>query len=269
MKIDQQCHRLGDSRVTHLESPNRGEAFAPGQPDTIVIHYTAGASAESAVRTLCDSERKVSAHLVVGRNGSISQLLPFDTIGWHAGRSSWAGRTGLNRYAIGIEVDNAGRLTKTEGGTCLSWFGRRYESGETIRATHRNETNESWWHRFSADQLAVVEELCSTLIDTYGIDTIVGHEEIAPDRKDDPGPAFPLDALRRSLLSSGSRVAETTGVVAAKRLNIRSGPSVSEAPVAGHLKAGTAVRIVERRERWLKVEVALSGWVVGRYVEEG
>ena len=59
----------------------------PGLPDTIVIHFTDSASAEEAIHTLCDDQRqnKVSAHLVVARDGVVTQLLPFDIIGWHAG----------------------------------------------------------------------------------------------------------------------------------------------------------------------------------------
>jgi N-acetylmuramoyl-L-alanine amidase len=266
MKVDRQQHRLeGGTEVTHLESANRSGKFAPGMPDTIIIHFTAGASAASAIQTLCDPAREVSAHLVVGRDGTVSQLLPFDTVGWHAGRSRWQNRTSLNQYSIGIEVDNAGRLAQTEGARYLSWFGREFEEAQVVRAVHRNESALSCWHRFPPAQIAVVESLCRLLIDAYGISSILGHEEIAPDRKEDPGPAFPLDEMRHRLLAP--QVDATTGVVTAARLNIRQQPAASEPTVAGHLKRGTPVRIVGRKRGWLNVKVELEGWVSERYID--
>ena len=269
MKLDRQRHLL-EGNIAHFQSPNRGDRFAAGQPDSIVIHFTAGASAESAIQTLCDPARQVSAHLVVARDGAISQLLPFDIVGWHAGRSSWQDRTSLNQYSIGIEVDNAGRLAETDGNRYLTWFGREYGAEEVVRAVHRNEAEPSCWQRFQPAQITVVEELCRLLIDEYGITSILGHEEIAPGRKDDPGPAFPLDEMRQRLLGApaGTDPEAETGVVTAKRLNIRQGPATSEPAVAGHLKNGTPVRIVGRQAGWLNVKVELEGWVSERYVDE-
>ena len=196
MKIDN--HRLVGEGVRHAESPNQGGPFAPGDPDTMVLHYTAAASVEAAVQILSDPAREVSAHVVVGRDGEIVQLVSFDIIAWHAGRSVWAGREGLNKHSLGIEVDNAGQLQEQEG-RYLSWFGQEYPSEEVVRAVHRNQTVASNWHRFTDEQLRAVEELCALLARTYGISHILGHEEISPGRKIDPGPAFPLDALRQRL----------------------------------------------------------------------
>jgi len=192
-------HRFKD--VSYIESPNQSGPFAPELPDTIVIHYTAGASTESAIRTLCDRKRKVSAHLVVGRDGAVTQLLPFNIVGWHAGRSAWGERTSLNRYSIGIEIDNAGQLSERDG--CYeSWFGRTYPAEEVLHGTHRNHSEASYWHRYTDEQLEVVEAICAALIQRYGIQYILGHEEIAPSRKIDPGPAFPLDSMRTRLYGS-------------------------------------------------------------------
>ena len=192
-------HQLAGEGVDRLDSPNRGGSFAIGQPDTIVVHYTACVDAGSAIAILSDPARKVSAHLVVARDATTTQLLPFDTIGWHAGKSSWKGRTALNNYAVGIEVDNAGRLQE-HGGRFVSHSGTAYPATEVVRAKHRNESQYSYWHRFPDLQLHRVENLCALLIAAYGITEIVGHDEIAPDRKDDPGPAYPLDEQRQRLL---------------------------------------------------------------------
>ncbi len=197
MEIDLN-HRFKD--VNYIESPNQGGPFAPGLPDTIVIHYTAGANTESAIHTLCDDQRenKVSAHLVIARDGAVTQLLPFDIIGWHAGVSQWGTRSGFNKYALGIEIDNAGQLCERDG-RYESWFGQSYPPEEVMRGVHRNQSEASYWHRYTGEQLAVVETVCAALLQRYGIQYILGHEEIAPSRKVDPGPAFPLDSMRSRL----------------------------------------------------------------------
>ena len=81
----------------------------------IILHYTAGVSAQSSPRYLARPDVKASAHLVIGRLGKIIQLVSFDVEAWHAGQSSYAGRTCLNRFSIGIELDNLGRLAWTAG----------------------------------------------------------------------------------------------------------------------------------------------------------
>ena len=197
-------HRLAHEGIVHLESPNRGEVFDQGLPDTLILHYTACPTAQSAIDILCDGQRegRVSAHLVVGRDGVVAQLLPFNVVGWHAGVSVWDGREGLNRYSIGIEIDNAGQLEEKDG-RFVSWFGQEYPAEEVVFGVHRNQSAETPWHRFPSAQIDAVEELCRLLVQQYGIAQILGHDEIAPGRKIDPGPAFPLDALRARVLNGG------------------------------------------------------------------
>src|SRR5690606_16389776 len=101
-------------------------------------HYTAGSDAKSSAKYLAQADVKASAHLVIGRNGEIYQLVPFDTIAWHAGISSYQGRSGYNNFSIGIELDNAGPLEKT-GADYVSWFGKKYMESERVLKTHRNE----------------------------------------------------------------------------------------------------------------------------------
>jgi N-acetylmuramoyl-L-alanine amidase len=261
--------RIEGNRVTGdgtrwRESPNQGGPFAPGELDTIVLHYTAGANAESAIETLSDPERQVSAHLVVARDGQVTQLVPFDRIGWHAGMSRWGLREGFNRYSLGIEVDNAGQLTYRDG-VYTSWFGQLYPESEVVWAVHRNQVRPTPWHRYPREQLRVVEVLCRLLIEAYGIRHILGHEEIAPERKVDPGPAFPLDSLRGRLL---------TGPAAANR-RVRSGRAILRAVpgpraprVAASIRQGTPVHLVEEQEGWCRVEVVLDGWMLSRELED-
>ena len=205
-----ESHRLAGEDITHQWSPNHSGTYAAGVPDTIILHYTACASAASAVRILTDTKRQVSAHLVVGREGSITQLLPFDTIGWHAGRSRWGDRTEFNACSLGIEIDNAGRLHERDG-RLFTWFECEIDAAEAVEGVHRHETESCWWHRFPDQQLATVESLCHLLVAHYPIGLILGHEEVAPQRKIDPGPAFPLDDMRHRVLNGSMPLADAGG----------------------------------------------------------
>lgn len=267
--------RLDTDTAAFEKSPNTGGPFSEDLPDTIVIHYTAGSSADSSVRTLTDSQVNASAHMVIGRDGSVTQLVPFDTIAWHAGKSAWGDRRGLNKYSIGIELDNAGRLTRS-GNQYSAWFGRTYPEEEVVEAVHRNEEAPDYWHRFTEAQITTTFDICRLLIDRYDIKTILGHEEISPGRKSDPGPAFPLDKLRDKLLHTdrSDRQEEelekiaSPGEVTASLLNIRSGPSTSTQPIANPLQKGTAVDIIDETDDWYQVQVTMTGWVSKNYVRK-
>jgi N-acetylmuramoyl-L-alanine amidase len=199
-------HQIVGENVKQTPSPNVGGPFTRPHPDTIVIHFTDGHNLEAAVDTLCDTDRKVSAHLVVGRDGALVQLVPFDQVAWHAGQSNWGERTQLNQHALGIEVQNAGRLRR-HNDCFVSSLGQEYPDYEVCEAVHRNQVDPSYWHTYPQAQLEVIEHVCRVLVETYGIRHILGHEEIAPQRKIDPGPAFPLDRLRHELLYQDTHVA--------------------------------------------------------------
>lgn len=267
--------KLDEETADFIESPNHSGKFSEDLPDTIVIHYTAGSSGESSIRTLTNPDVRASAHLVINRDGTITQLVPFDTIAWHAGKSAWGDRQGLNKYSIGIELDNAGRLTKS-GDQYISWFGRAYPEDQTIEAVHRNEEDPSFWHRFTEEQITKTYEVCELLINAYDIKTILGHEEISPGRKIDPGPAFPLDKMRDKLLHADRSEQEeeeiegfdNPGVVTASLLNIRSGPSTENQKISNPIQKGTPVNIIDESNEWYQVEVKVKGWVAKSYVKK-
>lgn len=278
--MDIKQHKLtGDSEynVEWEPSPNKGAKLDGGKPDAIVIHYTAGASASSSVKSLCRKGAKASAHLVIGRQGEIFQLVPFDTIAWHAGRSSYKGRTGFNKYSVGIELDNAGLLTPNGSGGFLTWFNRSIPPEDAVQAVHRNQRQPSWWHSFTDIQIELTEVICQLLIDKYDIQMVLGHEEIAPRRKVDPGPAFPLDKIRTRLLADDRseegdeepdrRLPAGSGIVTANKLNIRSGPGISNQPVARPLVSGEIVTVLRELDGWVEIERKTRGWVKADFIE--
>ncbi|TKJ40365.1 N-acetylmuramoyl-L-alanine amidase [candidate division LCP-89 bacterium B3_LCP] len=273
MKINED-HLLEGGGTTFKESSNHGGAFSTGLPDTVVFHFTAGRDAKSSVQWLCNPEAKASAHLVIGSDKSVTQLVPFDTIAWHAGPSRHGDREGLNKYSIGIELDNAGKLTK-HGNQYRSWFEKVYDEKEVVEAVHRNKTIPEYWHAYSEEQITIAIDICFLLMERYGITTILGHEEISPGRKWDPGPAFPLDKIREIILLRDRAEDEgaeagyvgSIGKVTASKLNIRSTPSLYSTTVAPPLMQNSLVEILRESDGWYEVLNKTQGWVKKEYVK--
>ncbi len=259
--------RLVGTGVSFIETPNKGGELSPRY---LVFHYTAGRSAQSSIDWLTNPAAKASAHLILARDGSICQLAPFNVKTWHAGISNWDGLSGLNSYSIGIEMDNAGPLKKV-GEKYQAWFGALYTEGQVIYAKHRLDEESRWWQVYTEAQIQRALELAQLLVRHYDLKDVVGHEDIAPDRKRDPGPAFPLESVRASVLGRSEEEQERY-VVTASSLNIRSGPGVESLAVAEPLKQGTAVVLLEKRDRWSKVELVkngdIEGWVRNKFLEK-
>ena len=239
--------RLVGAGVSFIETPNKGGNLAPRY---LVLHYTAGKSAASSISWLTNPESKASAHLVLARDGRITQLVPFNVKTWHAGLSHWDGLSGLNSYSIGIEMDNAGPLKKV-GDKYQAWFGTLYAEDEVVLAKHKLDDESRWWHAYTEIQIQKALELAQLLVRHYDLKDVVGHEDIAPDRKRDPGPAFPLENVRASVLGREEEERERYEVTAST-LNIRNGPGVEFPPVSDPLKRGTVVVLLEKRDRWNK-----------------
>lgn len=154
----------------------------------LVIHYTSGATAESSIKFWRTPEAEgASAHIVIDRDGTIYQCRPFDMTCGHAGVSRWKKISSLNKCSIGIELANAGddeRLTK------------RWSKYPAIEARHKNGGTLKKWEAYPVAQLNACEQVAQALVARYHLDDIVGHDDIAPSRKVDPGPAFPMQSLR-------------------------------------------------------------------------
>lgn len=202
MKIDASHKLIGndDVAVPYKASPNHGGVLTPS---LLVMHYTAGKSAESSASWLCSPIAKASAHLIIGMDGKIIQLVPFNFTSWHAGQSVWEGREQVNHFSIGIELDNPGRLSRKGDHWWSTSLGQSYPDDAGILLTHKNEKTPCGWHVYPAVQLETAFEVASCIIEHYGIKEVVGHEDVAPGRKSDPGPAFPMDSFRGKLFGRG------------------------------------------------------------------
>ena len=142
--------------IEYRQAADHGGEMAP---DLIVIHYTGDNSLEGALDELTSPRgREVSAHLVIAKDGTIIQLLPFNVVGWHAGKSNYYEQEWVNRFSIGIE--NVG-------------FGDNWPDAQV-------EANRA---------------IIAALFDAYPIRDVVGHSDVAPGRKGDPGHNFPWDKV--------------------------------------------------------------------------
>ena len=158
----------------------------------LVIHFTAGASALSSVEYWkTPAAQGACAHVVIDRDGSVLQCRPFNVTCGHAGKSTWrdpgTGKRydGLNSCSIGIELANGGDS-----------FPTRFSALPPLKARHKHGGPLCEWESYTPQQLATCEELAKALVARYHLDDVIGHDDIAPDRKNDPGPAFPMAALR-------------------------------------------------------------------------
>ena len=188
-------------------SPNFNERKVP--PDIIVLHYTGMADGASARARLCDPAAEVSAHWLIHENGLTEALVPEDRRAWHAGAGAWQGRDDVNSRSIGIELVNPG-----------------------------NEP-------FPEPQMAALERLLAQIMARWGIGPagIIGHSDMAPGRKIDPGPRF--DWARLAL----------------QGLAVWPAPSpVAEAPLAESL---TRIGYPDAPERLAAFRLRFRPWATG------
>lgn len=141
-------------------SPNHNARPAGGAVDTLVLHYTGMRSCAAALDRLCDPVAKVSAHYLIDENGAVHALVPEDRRAWHAGAAFWRGARDVNGHSIGIELVNPG--------------------------------HEFGYRPFPEDQMKTLIGLCADILARHPIAprNVVGHSDVAPTRKRDPGEKF-------------------------------------------------------------------------------
>ena len=232
-------------------------------PLFIIIHFTSGSSRESSVNYFLEPETKTSAHVVVGRDQKTTQLVDFNKIAWHAGKSKWKEHTNLNGFSIGIEIDNMGLLSE-KSGEYFSWFNRKVDAKDVVCI------DSQYWHRYTKWQINYVFELCKVLKNEYpSIRHVLGHSDIAPGRKIDPGPHFPMNLLQDSVHDEEAIASKKDMVVSTDLLNFRSGPGKTASIQSKPLKKGQRLKVLASYGGWSKVEVNLTGWVKTEYLSKG
>jgi N-acetylmuramoyl-L-alanine amidase len=148
-----------------LDRPSPNHDARDVAVDMLILHYTGMQTAQAAIDRLRDPAASVSAHYVVDEDGTVFRLVAEERRAWHAGVSHWRGHAALNARSIGIEIVNPGH---------------------------------EWGYRdFPVLQLAAVCDLCIEILARHAIPArnVVGHSDVAPDRKEDPGERFDWQAL--------------------------------------------------------------------------
>ena len=178
-------------KMTQAPSPNFDERTLP--ISLLILHYTGMETGEAALERMTDADAKVSAHYMVEEDGRIFQLVDEERRAWHAGLSEWQGETNINSCSIGIEIVNGGHDWPNADGSLPP---------------------------FPDAQIIAVIALCKDIESRHGRLTLLGHSDIAPMRKIDPGEHFPWSGLaaaglgywpevqsddRRVLFDAGSR----------------------------------------------------------------
>jgi N-acetylmuramoyl-L-alanine amidase len=184
------------NRGQFIPSPNVGGV---NTPVLIVVHSTSTTSAQSTINVLTSKEFRASAHVLIERDGSFVQLVPFNRAAWHAGPGKWEGLTGLNNKSIGLELINAGKLTRSDDGKFKA------AGGAIIPESQVQMVNGQPWHRYTAEQFAATVAIGKALAKAYEISGFVGHCDIMPGRKLDPGPAFPTGQIEGYVLNIPTR----------------------------------------------------------------
>jgi len=133
----------------------------------IILHYTGMKKEKEAIKKLCDSKSKVSSHYFIKEDGKVLNLVPDLYEAWHAGKSYWKNYVLLNKYSIGIEIQNPG--------------------------------HQHGYKKFSKRQIYSLKKLLKKLIQKYKINlkNILAHSDVAPSRKKDPGEKFPWQILAK------------------------------------------------------------------------
>jgi N-acetylmuramoyl-L-alanine amidase len=215
--------------LVHREqpSPNFDERALP--VSMVVLHYTGMQTGQEAIDRLCDPEAKVSAHYCIDEDGTVIALVPEDKRAWHAGKSYWRGITDVNSASVGIELVNPGH---------------------------------EWGYRpFPEAQMDALLPLLADIVGRHGIApaNVVGHSDIAPARKQDPGELFDwprLAQLRLALPTPQARMSLVYDNPGAFYLALeRFGYDISD----GH----AAVRAFERRWRPGRIEGEIDGQLGG------
>ncbi|MDX8354336.1 N-acetylmuramoyl-L-alanine amidase [Cognatiyoonia sp. IB215182] len=277
------CHKL-QGVPFNLARHRRGKIT----PIIVVIHDTGSSLGHgNAARYLEDNSAKTSVHFIIERNGGVEQQVPTNVGANHAGRSHYHGLDGANDFSIGIELVNAGRMTKgARPNTARAWFKTEFDIAEYgIQFIKTPEHGAAWWMDYTTEQLDALMHLLEALFDYVPtLKDIVTHWYISPGRKVDTNPLFPLESIKARILGRDDPVADEADdlselspedddlvqiAVPGDHLNMRRWPSFNP-NVITQIPDEVVVPVIRQGifdgRCWFKVQYAgQEGWVVANY----
>jgi N-acetylmuramoyl-L-alanine amidase len=211
-------------------SPNHGPRPDGRAIDMLILHYTGMPTAAAALARLCDPEAAVSAHYLIDEDGTVVRLVDEARRAWHAGVSCWQGETDVNDRSIGIELVNPGH---------------------------------EWGYRpFPEPQMRALVALCGGILARHPIPPrrVLGHSDVAPERKDDPGELFDWRRLAAAGIGAWPAAAALAGVPSVAEMQARLARIGYCVPTHGEADARTvaAVRAFQRHYRPWRCDGALD-----------
>lgn len=257
----------------------RPAAYFGGQinrdlPLYVIAHDTAGRSAQSTIDYMAHGG-KASYHVIIDRAGDMTQMVSLCRQAWHAGVSQHPEKPwlkGLNRCSIGIAFDNPGELKIKPDGTYKAWFGGSWAHSEIERG-HR-DGRDTWHLPYTPQQLSSFEKLVLALDAEYGLEGVLSHYDIAPDRKADTSPA--LDPMLRALTQQveSKRDDMPTGeraiVATIGGLNLRREPNIN-AEIIETMPWNTGLTVDPPIQRtgfvFVTTDGGQAGWAHSNYLQ--
>lgn len=246
------------------QTPNHGGALT--NPTLLVMHFTSSGPTEKGdADFFLSSAAKAAAHIIVGRTGHVLQVAPFNQKAWHAGRSIWRGRANCNDYSIGIEVDNWGKVFKSGDGEFRAWSKKELDPADVAYLQHKHETSKAWWEIYPEEQMQALTEVTRLILEAYpSIKEIAGHDDIAPGRKIDPGPAFNMSRFQSLVSGRGDHDVVNRRTLA--NVNARGGPGL-QYDVNRVIPKGALISVVyEEFNGW--AQLTTGEWVNDNYLSQ-
>ena len=294
--------RIGSDLITpHKENFDSTPNPTPNHlntPEFIIMHYTGGREMSSTINAFTNPPKEpslgASAHLLIGRDGSVVQFLPFNRIAYHTGFAWWEGNSELNKCSIGIELDNLGRLDKVDS----KWQVPRVKP-PIIIPDEEVEQREYWkanlpkenrddpvfasklpgFQKFTEIQLTVALHILEALVKKYpGIREILGHDQINLAMREDPGPLLPMPEWRKILFGREEPkieehvINQQTDIFASVERKLPN----TQTTVTGHLPENSLVSVQTEEGGFALVTVIKStdptvkgkGWVLSKFLQD-
>jgi N-acetylmuramoyl-L-alanine amidase len=188
------AHRITTARYV----PTVNQSSHEIEPRYLLTHYTANGGMQDTIDWFRNEKSNASAHLIIGRDGELVQMVDFNRKAWHAGESRWGDTWALNECSIGVELVNWGPLTMRNG-LLIPWTRNESDAVDISDAIQLRRTKDGklmWWQRYTDEQLEVYFNVAREVFRNYDLIDSLGHEDVSGFRgKQDPGPAFPLRQL--------------------------------------------------------------------------
>lgn len=218
-------------QVKFVKSPNIGGVI---NPIFGIIHYDASQTQDGAVKWMTtkheDPNQNVSAHLSIGRDGKVIQMVPFNIKAWHAGKSEWKGYNGLNSHSIGIELQNTGKQA------------------------------------YTGIQMEALIQVCIALNEAYSLREWIGHSDVSPGRKVDPGPMFDWSIFRAGIAQDQAPCKDIRKTK--QDLNLRE-KGFATAKLITTLPKDTQLQVLSTEGSWSVVYIEKTkqtGWVNNNFL---